>query len=159
MLNVEKHKEEILKNKNGANLFAVIEGTPEDIVTKCSYDVCQDCKFTKGEHSLCQDSVLSWLLSEEDNLIKLTDREHTFCKLFEGRNIWLARNSSGDTDVKMYFGQPQFFIDGCYYAANVGSFITVLVPDLGLDFGFLEEGEAISIDTILLNEAPTMESE
>lgn len=130
MKNFEKFEKEILEIVEKHNTFAVIDGKPAPCITSA----CNDCMLKCND---CFADRYRWLFSEYVEHPKLTKRERKFCELFEGKDVWVARDRSGS--LYLYDKKPYKECNE-YWCANIrGNTMDSIVFTIAeLDFSFIK---------------------
>ena len=100
MKNFEKFEKEILEIVRDRSTIAVVNNKP----ARCSTLTCDECAFSRG---CCTRERYEWLYREYVEAPKLTKQERRFCELFEGKEVWLAKdNFSPNSTPIVYKNKP-----------------------------------------------------
>lgn len=150
MTNYEFYKEEIeMRYRNGES-FAL---TKQGCVVNCSSIDCSVCMFSAScnpdtYNLLCGDRKMVWAVQEHIEKPKLTNREKQFCELFGYKDVWFARDRTGE--LFMYVSEfPYRSNDGeCWYTE--GSMMQMdIFGDVLFSFIKWEDEEPWSIEELL----------
>ena len=95
MTNGEKYEDFIKKHVKSGDAFGIVNNIPKE----CEEINCPECLLYSDAYYFCDDEILkfySWLTAEYKEPIKLTLREHNFCKMVKNgffvrdkeENLW-----------------------------------------------------------------------
>lgn len=128
MKNFEKFEKEIMEIIKSGHTFAVVNGKP----VNCMTATCNSCEL---QTNACFKDRYRWMFSEYKERPKLTKQERKFCELFGCKDVWFARDRTGD--LFMYVSEfPYRSNDGeCWYTE--GSMMGMDIFDAVL-FSFIE---------------------
>lgn len=141
MKNFEKFEKEIMHIVEDGHTFAVVNGKP----VNCTTATCNSCEL---QTNACFKDRYRWMFLEYIECPKLTKQERKFCELFGCKDVWFARDRTGD--LFMYVSEfPYRSNDGeCWYTE--GSMMGMDIFDAVL-FSFIEweDKEPWSIEELL----------
>ena len=146
MKNFEKFETEIMHIVEDGHTFAVVNGKP----VNCMTATCNSCELPTNA---CFKDRYRWMFSEYKERHKLTKQERKFCELFEGKDVWVARDKSGN--LYLYDKKPYKECNECneIWFANIrGNTMDGIVFKLAeIKFYFIkwEDEEPWSIEELL----------
>lgn len=155
MTNYEFYKEEIEMRYRECTPFAL---TKQNCIASCKIIDCEECVFscynnpeTRGLR--CGDRKMIWAMQEHVEMQKLTKKERKFCELFEGKDVWIAKDKSG---VPYLYNKKPHKGKGLYdeiweanYHGNTMDGIVFQLAEMKFEFIKWEDEEPWSIDDLL----------
>ena len=155
MTNYEFYKEEIEMRYRNTTSFAV---TKRGYIIDCKNISCEDCIFSNFNNSQnhwlnCGDRKMMWALQEHVEKPKLTKQERKFCELFEGKDVWIAKDKSGALylyDKKPHKGKELYDeIWEANYHGNTMDGIVFKLAEMKFYFIKWEDEEPWSVEELL----------
>lgn len=146
MKNFEKFEKEIMEIIKNGHTFAVVNGKP----VNCMTATCNSCEL---QTNACFKDRYRWMFSEYKEHPKLTKQERKFCELFEGKDVWIAKDKSGALylyDKKPHKGKELY--DEIWEAHHYGNTMDGIVFQLAeMKFEFIkwEDEEPWSVEELM----------